>query len=234
VPRRNYPRPRSNLPAKRTYKPIFGARHPIVYNDTVDNFHADIENAFHEILPLRAEDIKIASNGKAEFPRVPFRIYNEPRRVAITVLERNLSRDYAESRNIRWNANDIGRIRGEIENELARLALSGQKLGVNLTEAIRLGEAEHNGAAKLGVIIDQESPVSELLIAEHEVIFGGLGRNLKKFKYPWSSYIPHMTVVRVRSEVDIPERNQMVAAVNRLLPIPVELEPIKFFAEQEI
>lgn len=234
MPRRTHPRARSNLPAKRLYKPTFGARHPVVYDETVENFHADIEERFDEILPLRTEDLRSKPDGKLDIPRVPFRVYREPRAVSVTILERNLSQDYVDKRNIRWNANDIGRIRGEIENELGRLSLAGQSLKVNFTEAIRLGEVEHNGAAKVGVLTDQESPVTELLLAEHQVIFGGLGRNLKQFKYPWAAYVPHMTLVRIRSEVKVPERNAMVAAVNELLPIAVELEPIRFFAEQEV
>lgn len=234
MPRRTQPRQRSTLQPKRLYKPVFGARHPIEYNDTIENFHADIEEAFHEILPLKSSDLKTNPNGKLDFPRVPFRIYNEPRRVSVTIAERNLSQEYVDKRNIRWSANDIGRIRGEMQNELGRLSLAGQSLEVNLTEAIRLGEVEHNGAAKIGIIVDQESPVTEQLIAEHEVFFGCMSQRLKNFKYPWSTFIPHMTVVRIRSEVPTRSRNEMVAAVNELLPLPVVLDPIVFFAEQEI
>lgn len=231
MPRRTHPRARSHLPQRRTSRPTFGARHPVVYSEAIDHFHQDLREVFDEILPIK---LRSNSEGKLEIPRQPYRIYDEPRRVGITILERNLSQDYIAKRNIRWNANDIGRIRGDIENELGRLSLAGQTLSVNLTEAVRLGELEHNGAQKLGVIVDQESPVAELLIAEHQVIFGGLGQNLKKFKYPWAAYVPHMTVVRIRSEVPVPARNEMVAAVNNLLPLSVELQPIKFFAEQEI
>jgi hypothetical protein len=99
-----------------------------------------------------------------------FRVYDDPKRVGISVLERRLPRAYAQRNRVKWTRNDVGRIQGEIKNELARMELAGRPLEATFTGAVRLGDADENKARKIGLILDQENEISEFITREHEIV----------------------------------------------------------------
>lgn len=162
-----------------------------------------------------------------------FRVYDDPKRVGVSVLERRLARSYAQRQRVKWTRNDAGRIKGEIGNELCRMNLAGQPLNATFTDVVRVGDADENNARKLALILDQESEVAEFLVREHEIVINGISGTLKRFRHPYSDYIPHWTVARVNKEAGLSKMTQAVKAVQSMMPLTVELHSVHLFSEQD-
>jgi hypothetical protein len=61
-----------------------------------------------------------------------------------------------------------------------------------------------------------------------------LSHALKIFKFPSDEYVPHMTLGRVFKEASAPDVDRCIVAAQNLLPLTVAIEPIHFFAHQEL
>lgn len=228
------PQPRSSLPSVRAVQPEFGARHPIAYTDDIDLFFSEVFIVLDEIIP---QGVNVDNHAKVK-NKHQFRVYDDPKRVGVSVLERRLTRSYAQRQRVKWTRNDIGRIKGEIQNEIDRLGIDSSSLTGTFTNVVRLGDAEAGpNARKLGLILDQESPISELLVSEHEIVVDGISGSLKRFKYPYDTFVPHWTLARIAR---VPEGkhgdeiHRAVAAIQHLMPITVQLEPINLYAHQSL
>lgn len=226
---------RSNLPATKTLQPEFGARHPIVYEPDVDLFFDEIAIKLDETVP---KAVTTDDHGVVIKMRRQFRVYNDPSKVGVNVLERRLSKAYAQKQRVRWTRGDVGRIKGEIRDEIDRLGIDPDDLEARFTHIVRLGDADSSPhARKLGLILDQETPLAELLTREHEIVIGGLRGSLTRFRYPYETYVPHWTVARIARQVDAHGSEHLtnaVSAVQSLLPMTVQLDPINLFAQQNV
>lgn len=229
---RNNARPRSALPNQRLVTPEFGARHPIVYSEDVDFFFGDIITAFSQVIPTKEY---FDDHGNVTKTKRLYRAYDDNRRIGISVLERRLPRSYAQKQRIKWTKNDIGRITGQIQNELARLDMAGQTIEATFTQVMRLGDIDEGpNARKLGLVVDQKSNLSELLVREHELVVGGISGSLKRFRYPYDTFIPHWTVARIHQEAGTEAIAKAVDALQHLLPLTVEVSPIEMYSHQDI
>lgn len=224
--------PRSALPSSKIVAPEFGARHPIVWDEGIDIFIFDAYSALGGVIPDRVTVDDHARNRKVS---KNFRIYEDPDRAGISVLERRLPRVYAQRQRVKWTRQDVGRIKGGIQNEVARLSLSGQFIDVTFTDVVRLGDSEAGpNATKLGLVVDQKSTAAELLIREHEIVVAGIESGLKRFKYPYDSYVPHWTVARVSRGAGVTALNNAVASLQELMPLAAQIEPLKLYSQQDI
>jgi hypothetical protein len=222
---------RSSLGPSRTFEPEFGARHPITWNDEVQDFLAFADTALGQVLPPEERETGNGHKGTKRF----YRIYDDPKRAGVSILERRLAQSYTQRQRIRWTKSDVGRIKGDIQNEICRLDLGLLPLQVTFTNVVRLGDADMGPRArKIGLIADQESTEAEFLASEHELVVNGITGSVKRFRYPYDSFIPHWTVARISREVEDCQKNKAVSAIAHLLPITVELQPIRFTAQQEI
>jgi hypothetical protein len=170
----------------------------------------------------------------AKRPKRLFRVYDDPDRVGVSVLERRLPRMYAQRNRIKWTKNDVGRIQGEIQNELARMSLAGQPLSATFTDVQRLGDADEDKARKLALVLDPESEISDFMVQEHAIVINGITGTLKRFRHPYSDFIPHWTVARVNREAGQANMSKAVAAIRSLLPLTVQLQRIHLFSEQDL
>lgn len=232
---------RSNLRHERSFYPEFGARHLATDNDNLTFFFYDTNRLLQEIVP--SEPIFDYKTGEPKFdnrgePRTKnlFRLYNNTDRTGVSILERRLASDFAKKHRIRWTKQDVGRIRGGIHDEISRLDLAGRKLAVSFDHVVRLGDADAEGenARKLALIADQTTDESEFLVREHAICVNGIGTSLNRFRYPYSTFVPHMTVGRVFRDVSKETLSEAVVAIQSLLPLTVELNPISFTLQQEI
>lgn len=232
MPRRNGPR--SSLHSTRATQPEFGARHPITYTDRIDGFFAELFLALDEVVPT---GVNVDRHGNERYKH-QFRMYDDPKRVGVKVLERRLPRSYAQKQRVKWTQNDAGRIRGEIQNEIARLDLADTALEATFTNVVRLGDADESpNARKLGLILDQKSELSEFLAEEHAIVINGISGSLKRFHYPYDSFVPHWTVARIarmRGKEGTEGLVNAVGAIQDLLPITVQLEPIDLYSQQNL
>lgn len=222
------PLPRSTLSSTKSVSPELGARHPIVYNQSVDDFFDFLE-------PMLAHDIslKVPSSDMSESEMIKrkrlFRLYDDPSRLGISILERRLPRAYSQTNRIQWNKNDVGRMRGQIQDKLTRLELPNQLPEVTFTTAVRLGNPDVGDRnRKIALIPDQESEISEFFLEEHEICMDGLAGSMRRFKHPYSSFIPHLTVCRVHKESGPLGMRAGVHAVQKLLPVTFQIEQIQF------
>ena len=232
---------RSSLRHERSFYPEFGARHIATDCDTLAFFFDDMKHALRNILPSvavfdeRTGEPKFDSFGE---PRTKdlFRLYDHVDKTGISVLERRLASDYAKKHRIRWTKQDVGRIRGRIQDEIGRLDLADRNLTINFSNVVRVGDADAEGenARKLALIPDQATDEAEFLVREHAICVDGISTSLSRFRYPYSTYIPHMTLGRIFRDVPKESMNEVVESVQELLPIEVELNPIKFTLQQEI
>ncbi len=231
-------KPRSTLQPGRLIQPEFGARHQIRYDDDLDLFFGELQFVLSETIPPKMVTKKVTQAGQVINtlrPKPQFRVYDDPARAGVSVLERRLPRSFANRTRVRWTKNDEGRIKGEIQNEIGRLELGHLPISATFTDVVRLGDAdEGTRARKIGLIVDQESDVSELLVSEHELVVRGISSSLKRFNYPYSSFLPHWTVARVHREAGPRAMSEAMTAVGHLLPITVTLEPIRLYSQQNI
>lgn len=223
-------RQRSGLYSDRTFQPVLGARHPIIEDDNIAFFFSDVRYALDEVLPQKVE-----TKGDRIRSKSSFLLYDDPDRAGISILEQRLARAHAQRNRLRWTRNDVGRIQGEIQNELSRLDLSGRNLEVTFDSVVRLGDADDKKARKIGLVPNQETEISEFFCTEHEAAINGLSGSMQRFRYPYSGeWIPHLTIGRLFKEVAPSRFNDAVSAVKRMLPLTVEIEPLKFYTQQEI
>jgi hypothetical protein len=227
--RRNY-NARSTLYAERGTQPVMGARHPIVDTDEVAFFFGGARHVLGEVLP------GITSRKKDEIRRRDaFILYDDPDRMGVSILEQRLARTHAHHNRLKWTKNDRGRIRGEIQNELSRLNLTGRRLDVTFDNVVRLGDADEKKARKLALVPEQESEVAEFLCREHEIAIDGISGSLQRFRYPYSGdWIPHLTIGRVFKEVPQGSIGKAVSAIKQMMPLTVQIEPLEFYTQQHV
>lgn len=233
-------RARDGLRSERSFYPELGVRHPVIDTDEIAFFFSDVATA----LGLAIPDVPVLDGAgrqrldKNDEPRVRrrFRVYDNFDRMGVSILERRLPAEYARKHRVRWTRQDTGRIRGDIQNEIGRLDLADRPLVVNLTNVVRLGDAdaEADNSRKLGLIIDQASTEAEFLVREHAISIRGIQSSLNRFRYPYSHFVPHLTVARVFRDVPNDMLNGAVDAVQKLLPVQAELQPVRFTLEQEV
>lgn len=222
---------RDNLRSSRAYPAEFGARHPIVYTPEVSYFFGDLGSAWNSIIP----EHEVADNYARPHLKQQFRVFEDPERVGVTVLEKRLTAAQARRKRIYWNPNDVGRIQGRLENQIAHLGFPDGGIEAQLTQIIRVGDADRRtGGRKLAAIVDQESRQAELLVSEHELIVQWLGKNLESFTYPYNDYVPKVTLGRIFKEVPPEKLDACVTAAQALLPITVQIDPVVFFAQQQV
>lgn len=229
--RRNRPRS-SQLPAPRQGYPELRAYHRLVDGPELDFFFGELQRLLPEVIDPATATTR--SSREVEVPQ--FRLYSDPEKNDITILERRLTRRHAKKNRIQWNPNDVGRVTGEIQDEVGRLGLSGQVLTVEFTGVVRLGNLgrDSSDARKLGLIAEQRSPESEFLVREHELSMEALTRNLRQFKYPYSTFIPHFTFGKVFRVVPEAQIGAAIEVVQDQLPLTVDIHPISFSAWQEV
>ncbi len=222
---------KSQLPYRREAIPELRASHRLIDAPELDVFFGELQRKLPDVI----EEAKERGRGGREISRPQFRLYSDPEKSDITILERRLTRQHARKNRIRWNANDVGRITGEIDNAIGRLGLGGRQLSVEFTKVVRLGNPSSNqDGRKLGLLPEQESAEAGFFIEEHELAMDALTGNLRKFKYPYSTFIPHWTFGKVFKTVPEKQIGDAIKIINKQLPLTVDVEPIRFSACQEV
>lgn len=230
MPRQYMPRcntNRSRLPQKRSYLPELGARHPLVFDDKLEDFFVIADLALEEAVYKNN-----TSNKKRRNPE--YRLYDVPARTGVTILERRISRQYADKNRIKWSANDDGRIRKEIRDELGRLSIPNEwPMKVEFSTALRVGNADEEHSRKIALIVDQQSHIAEFLVREHEITMDGLGKAFSALRYPYNDFIPKFTVAALNRRLPNEIKTEALAEISNLLPITAYIEPLRFTSRQD-
>ncbi|MDB5164310.1 MAG: hypothetical protein JWS12_928 [Candidatus Saccharibacteria bacterium] len=250
MPRRGNIMPRGSLPPSISSRtPGLGAFHALDFESQEDSnvdfsavmasLEANLEDAHgfktHQHNQVAATDPKppAATHGHQPRAKLPVKLYH-PEHMRLKVLERRLSKDYAQQHRLYWNKNDMGQIRGEIANSLARLEMSHGPFEVVFTGIARVGDAEKNeyGGRKLAFVPEVTSAAAEFLCDEHEICVDGLSKRLSRFRYPYDEYMAKQMFARVdRREPESVVRD-VIDAAHALLPVTVTYLPLEFYANQ--
>ncbi len=226
--------PRSDLRGRRHFQAGFGARHPVINDEQVGAFFYELDRRWAGILPER-EPLTCELTG---LPENRFKLYNDPEKIGITVLERRLSAEHARRHRLQWNANDIGRVRGHIEDEIARLDMAADELQLTLSAAVRVGDADRRSrGGKFALVPEGHQKVAGFLAAEHEIVVNGLSGVFGDFRYPYDEYTPKLTVGRIYRGAEPAQVEACAGELHDLLaeqPLTVGLEDVVFFAHQEL
>ena len=151
------------------------------------DFFNQLDERWGAILPERDR----ASARLAGLAVSRFALYDDPDKVGMTVLERRLSAETAKRHRLEWNANDVGRLKGQIEDEIGRLSLPSPPWEMTLTTAIRVGDADRRSAGgKFALVAEVEDKAAGMLASEHEIVVNGLGGVFKGFVYPYDELSP--------------------------------------------
>lgn len=241
--------PRSNLRDTRLRSAAFGARHNLVWSNTAATFFKNLQEKWEEILtPREFQDAEAANNelsasdaaDRLAYVRSLFKLYDDQGKAGASVFERRLSSEQGSRGQLRWTPNDVGIMRGRIQDRVDRLNVEEMfdndgNIPVIFDQVVRVGDAGgRNGNRKFALVINQESATAGLLIDEHEIVADGLSHTLKKFRYPYDEYVPHMTIGSLQEAVHMPNVDSCLVAAKSLLPLTVAIEPIRFFAHQEL
>jgi hypothetical protein len=236
------PQPRSLLSSSRQVIPELGARHPINDGEDLQVFLTDLYRVFEENIP---DEALADRHGNGRYRR-RFRVFDDPERIEVSVLEKRFARANAQRQRIKWTKNDVGRIKGQVQNQLATLDLGDRVLDATFTQVVRVSNAEEGpNTRRLGLLVEQGSKIAELFVSEHEIVANGITGSLReKLRYPDSDFIPYWPIGCVyrysgpqKSTETPPESKQMINAIEAiqgLLPITVQIEPIDLFSEQSI
>lgn len=242
---------RQTLPSERLTHPQFGARHKIPYqtdnnsnllNEELDFFFSDLRRELAKVLPSEVITIEeTPPDGstthepwRRERPR--FRVYDDPDRLRLTIFERRLTTNNANHNRIQWTRQDVGRIRGDIQNEISRSDLADMELEAKFVTAVRLpSNVDNEKARKIGLVLEQDCDLAEFLIREHEICFDGLSGSMdRRFNRSIDTFVPHWTVARIDRNVGMSALNKSVRVVQNLLPLTVQIEPISFYSHQDL
>ena len=234
--------PRNQLPSKRDMTPQLGARRPLEICDNLDIFYTNAETAIRLAVENSANKYSIDRPLK----ELGVRLYDDidaksSQRPALKIFERRFALKHGQKYRISWTRQDIGRIKGNIQEDIDHLEkpndyLPDGSLKVIFSEIIRLGdgEASKDGKRKFGMIADQATTAAEYLVKEHETVFNGIQTAMSRFVYPYSEYVPQVTLGTFSNDVSNERKNEVIGALQKLLPFSCVLEPIKFYSEQDI
>ncbi|MET1033504.1 MAG: hypothetical protein ABWX94_03315 [Candidatus Saccharimonadales bacterium] len=233
---RNINNARSGLQGRRKFQASFGARHPIVTPDKkVSAFFNALDEAWADLLPERDE----AERRERNLSISRFTLYDglvDERRLGITVLERRVSLRYSRQRRLAWTPQDVGRIRGEIEDELDRQGIAQyQTIPLTLSGVSVVGDAYTRGTAKFALIPEAADQTADLLAREHEIVVNGLRGTMRNLVDAYDEYLPHLTVGKLHRGALRPELQECANALTGLLaasPLVVDLAPLTFTTEQ--
>ena len=181
---------------QRPYKSGLGAYHPVSHNGELVPFIRKVRGVLEEALPL------------PDFPdddstTERFKIYTDPERIGVRVLEQRVCTAYLNRHRKHVSPNDMGRIKGEIQDLTDHLDLWSPDLNLTFSSLGRVGcdpvEGRPDGSAKFALMPDPEDPLRGQLVMANEIIFGYLQRVFPDFKYPNSKYKydPRYTFVKV-------------------------------------
>ena len=218
----------------RTYQEGFGAYHPVVRDEGMEAFFRTLRERLDEILPPRESGDRSLTG----LPESKYTLYDDPEKMGVRVLERRVAAEQARRTRLQWTPNDIGRLRGEITDEIGRLGIVGNGgLRMKLTTAVPVGDADKRGGGKFALVPEANDPTARFLASEHEIIVNGVGGVFKNFRYPYSDYLPHMTVVRIHRGTPPAALAECAEALQETVqqtPVVANLEEIRFFAHQEL
>lgn len=182
--------PRGHLRDDRRFIPELGAAHSIVYSEAYEDFLDSIKAGLSIALP----DIVTHDDfGRETNSRKAFRIYDDPNRANIRVLERRLSAAHARRHRVTWTKQDVGRIKGLINDRIHEYDLGNiHELPARFSSVMRLGDADEaaGGGRVLGLVLEQGTSVAQFLADEHEIVVNGIATSLARFRYPYSTYVP--------------------------------------------
>lgn len=233
---------RGGYRGKPSFTAELGARHPIFFedNDKLDQFFGLLGSKIRKIVPDIHETVPDPNDPEQLQEKITPRhvLYSARDKIGMTVMEKRITRRYSKRNRLHWNKSDVGRLRQEIGNRLDHLEIVTDDEGtipVPLKTVVQAGDgSSNNQGRKLAAIVDPTSRAAEFLLQEHEIIVDCLAGSLRDFEYPYDDYVPKMTVGRIDRVASPEQMERCVMAAQSLLPVTVHLQPIKFFAYQEI
>lgn len=229
-------RQRGALRSESTITPSLGAHHPILNAEAaLGDFFDDVDAVMRHNLtdPLDEE-----CHGSAVLrQRRGFTLFDDFERAGVRVLERRITASYARKHRLKWTRQDIGRIRGRIQDEVARYEFGLlPAIPISFTDVGRFGDADEHerGRRILGLVPDSMSETADFLAEEHGIVVNGIATALDRFRYPYSEYLPHLSLAKVYRDVEPAKIKKVVENLRDLLPLQVELQPLTFVSEQEV
>lgn len=228
---KNALKPRSELRGTRRFTAELGARHKIIHDANVANVFETLGRKWLEIAGL-AETVPCeeAPDGFKEVVTPRHKLFDDPGKLGMTVLEMRLSRRNSLRHRRQISREDLGRTKQRIADDVSRLGLDGEgsvipsRLPITFTDVRPVGGARR----KLAFVPDQADEVAQFMVREHELIVERAAEelNLKDFSYPYEGYTPKMTLGKVLCSVPEEKFNNCIEAARSLLPVTVNVLPV--------
>jgi hypothetical protein len=243
-----------NQSSKQDFTAEFGARHNVQLDSKMKRFFVKLHK---DLLDIAGDHITFPCDtspdgwGETTLPR--HTIYNDPRKLAMPVVQMRFSRNFAKDKNIRWNRADLGRLKQGLGDQVAELGFSDEEAVIPYFIPISFnGLADegivdkHDGTTKLVLTADPECDGTKLLFREQAVIVDGLKQTFRRtvngrrdrqsarndeFAYPTSDYMPRVTVGEIASDVPADKLQRCLQCVQDLMPITATITPLQFIPE---
>lgn len=239
-----------NQADKQNFTAEFGARHYVKLDGHMRDFFGRLHKG---LLDIAGDHITFPSrttkDGWDEVTLPRHTIYNDPRKLAMPVVQMRFSRSFAKDNNIRWSRTDLGRLKQVLGDEVAGLGIGEESEIIptlipisfeNIYEADIVDK--HTGTRKLVLTADLESDGANLMFREQEVIVSGIRRAFqlknnrrnpcgKNFPYPANDFVPKLTVGEISPEVPQDKLQRCLRYARNLMPIEATLMPVQFIPE---
>jgi hypothetical protein len=227
-----------NLPPenRRPYQPALGISHPI-RNDgrVVTGLLSDVDQVLALILPDRVVDV---DDDLRPVTRAQYTMYDKHTNLekGMTVVEGRHLHNLRERARALKTPNDVGRLKGKLEDAIGRIGVQPEIIEVTLTDIARFGLKDENGCArKIVATVDPNCEGGELLREEHRRAVETLEYHLPEFEYPHDpeKYVPHLSIANLGKRVPGARIENCVSAVRDLLPVTIPLGAISVFEPRE-
>lgn len=237
--------PRDGLRGRYEGFSAVNAVHPVVPTEELVNFIATAEELADDIFdsPIAGDTRSLEEKFKEGDVYNPSRYYGlrKPQDLALSVVEAAMPLRAAKKARIVWEAQDLGALRGHVENEAARRS-PDSPLTLVCDRIVPVGGRLNRGYSLRGQVALAPNPEDsetaralEIIFSEHEMVLDAIldrmkhGKKAARSWFERYDFMPHVTLMSYRGKTDLEQATEVNAAIGERLrnePLTIQLSPL--------
>jgi hypothetical protein len=188
---------------RREFQGGLGVRYAVADSNELSDFLYGVAKILSSHIP-EVEQVDVR-HGRSHYYS-GFKIYDDPWKMAINVAEHRVSGAAADCARRRWGMNDVGRLKGTIEDELGLLRKRHDKererlelpTGVVSLRLARLALVGDQWSRKFALMAEPDDPRTAFFTEARDIVEGILGAETPRLKNKKPElYTPQLMVARI-------------------------------------